>query len=209
MDMNKALFLVGESGHEITLWILLALSVMSISIIIDKWLMFKKLNKNSNEVAERIKEIIRTNDQDKIETVATDWSSLEGRALTYGLRHINKNGEIGLDEMFNVYTKSEKPRLEKNLNFLATVGSNAPFIGLLGTVLGIMHAFQALADAQGDPSVVMIGISQALIATAAGLFVALPAVVAYNYFKKQLISVLTNLDSLRDLLMGYAKTTRK
>lgn len=208
MDVNTSLFMIGQTGHEATLWILLALSVVSVSIIIERFITYKELKKNSDQVATRIKEILVTNDKERIETISEDWSSLEGRALNYGLRHIKENGEVGLDEMFDMYRKTEKPRLEKNLSFLATVGSNAPFIGLLGTVLGIMHAFRALSDAQGDPSVVMTGISEALIATAAGLFVALPAVIAFNYFKKQQISVLTNLDSLRDLLMGYAKTKR-
>lgn len=209
MDMNTSLFLLGETGHDATLWILLALSVVSVSIIIERYITYKELRKNSDVVASRIKEVLRTNDTDRIETVADDWSSLEGRALNYGLRHIKENGEVGLDEMFDMYRKTEKPRLEKNLSFLATVGSNAPFIGLLGTVLGIMHAFRALSDAEGDPSVVMSGISEALVATAAGLMVALPAVIAFNYFKKQQVSVLTNLDSLRDLLMGYAKTNKR
>ncbi len=206
--MNQSFLLMGQTGHEVTLWVLVALSLMSISIIIERFLAFRDLKKNSVKVANRIKEVLVTNDKTKIGQVAEDWNSLEGRALSYGMRHIEENGVNGLDEIFDVYTKTERPRLEKNLNFLATVGSNAPFIGLLGTVFGIMHAFQALADAQGDPSVVMVGISQALVATAIGLMVALPAVISYNYFRKQVSSVLMNLESIRDLCLTHAKTKR-
>jgi biopolymer transport protein ExbB/TolQ len=74
-------------------------------------------------------------------------------------------------------------RLQRNLGILATVGSTAPFIGLFGTVVGIIHAFQAIASKGfGGPSVVAAGIAEALVATALGLFVAIPAVIAYNYF---------------------------
>ncbi|MFA5140578.1 MAG: MotA/TolQ/ExbB proton channel family protein [Elusimicrobiota bacterium] len=74
-------------------------------------------------------------------------------------------------------------RLEKGLPTLGTIGSTAPFIGLFGTVLGVMRAFSDLAKAENaGPGVVAVGISNALIATAAGLFVAIPAIIAYNYF---------------------------
>ena len=100
----------------------------------------------------------------------------------------------------------ERPFLEKHLNFLATVGSNAPFIGLLGTVFGIMDAFRGLATSQGDAAAVMIGISKALVATAIGLIVAIPAVIAYNYYNKQVRAIFQGLDGLRDLCIAYAKS---
>ncbi len=76
--------------------------------------------------------------------------------------------------------------LERNLTFLASVGSNAPFIGLFGTVLGIIRAFADLVgNIDGGADVVMAGISEALVATAVGIFVAIPAVVAYNAFQRQ------------------------
>ncbi|MCM2280405.1 MAG: MotA/TolQ/ExbB proton channel family protein, partial [Bdellovibrionaceae bacterium] len=105
----------------------------------------------------------------------------------------------------------ERPQLERSLNFLATVGSNAPFIGLLGTVLGIMKAFRDLAanaSATGNEAV-MLGIAEALVATAVGLIVAIPAVIAYNYFQRQVKITLQSLETVRDLCLAYAKQKGK
>ena len=92
-------------------------------------------------------------------------------------------------------------QLEKNLSFLATVGSTSPYIGLFGTVWGIMNAFRALGQVQ-QASIAMVapGISEALIATAIGLFAAIPAVIAYNRFSNQLERIETQYDSFQDEL---------
>jgi biopolymer transport protein ExbB/biopolymer transport protein TolQ len=97
--------------------------------------------------------------------------------------------------------------LEKYLPSLGTIGSTAPFIGLFGTVLGVMRAFRDLANAaSAGPGVVAVGISEALIATAAGLFVAIPAIVAYNYFTTRTNQFADELrwitDELLDRLTG-------
>ncbi|MBC86214.1 MAG: tolQ protein [Bdellovibrionaceae bacterium] len=206
--LNESFFAIGQYGHEVTLWILIALSVTSLSVIIERYITYMGIRRNSEKVAERIREIVKTNDKEKVNHLSEDWNTLEGRALDYGLRHIKENGTEGLEDFFELYSKSEQPQLEKSLNFLATVGSNAPFIGLLGTVFGVMESFQALSEAGGEPSAVMAGIAQALVATAIGLMVAIPAVIAYNYFQKQLNQVNNSLDSVKDLLMTYAKTMK-
>ena len=101
----------------------------------------------------------------------------------------------------------ERLRLERNLAFLATLGSNAPFIGLFGTVLGIIKAFHDLAGSQaGGPSVVMAGISEALVATAVGLMVAIPAVVAFNYFSRRVRCSMAQVDWVAQL--AIAEVTR-
>jgi len=100
----------------------------------------------------------------------------------------------------------ERMRLERNLAFLATLGSNAPFIGLLGTVLGVIKAFHDLAGAAvGGPGVVMAGISQALVATAVGLAVAIPAVVAFNYFNRRVRSRMIEVDWMAQLALARLK----
>jgi biopolymer transport protein TolQ len=140
--------------------------------------------------------------------MSRDKLTLEGRALAYGLRHVKEKGADGLEELFNSYSLIERPKLERYLNFLATVGSNAPFIGLLGTVFGIMEAFRGLAQSQGEAAAVMTGISEALVATAVGLLVAIPAIIAFNYFSKQVKSAMQSLDSVRELCLAYAKSSK-
>src|SRR5207302_8681035 len=100
----------------------------------------------------------------------------------------------------------QRMRLERNLAFLGTLGNNAPFIGLFGTVLGIIKAFHDLAGNQaGGVAVVMAGISEALVATAVGLLVAIPAVVGFNYFNRRVRATIANVDSLAHVVLAQLK----
>jgi biopolymer transport protein ExbB len=92
--------------------------------------------------------------------------------------------------------------IEQGLTILATLGANAPFIGLFGTVLGIIQAFGALGSSQSGGSSVMVAISEALVATAVGLFVAIPAVVAFNMLSRKLRVLLSNCEALRDIYIS-------
>jgi biopolymer transport protein ExbB/TolQ len=201
-------FAVAQMGHEATMWILLALSVISVAFIIERWIALSPLKKKSDQMAKRLTSTLASSNLGEIENLATDLDSLEGRALSYGIRHTKLHGAKGLEEIFTSYAQLEKPGLEKHLNFLATVGSNAPFIGLLGTVFGIMEAFHGLATSQGEIEKVMEGISQSLVATALGLFVAIPAVISYNYFQKRVKRILQGVDSAKDICLSYAKTLK-
>ena len=167
-----------------------------------------RVSKKSDETSEKIRDILKANQLDEIEDIAKDKDSIEGQALSYALRHLKEKGTEGLEEIFSSFALVEKPQLEKRLNFLATVGSNAPFIGLLGTVFGVMDAFKQLANAQPDQAMVMLGISKALIATAIGLAVAIPAVIAYNYFQRKVRGIMSSLNSTRDVCLAYARTRK-
>jgi biopolymer transport protein ExbB len=91
----------------------------------------------------------------------------------------------------------QKVNLSRYLNILGTLGNTAPFIGLLGTVLGIIKAFKDLAGSAGaGPEVVMVGIAEALIATAAGLGVAIPAVIIFNYFTDRVKNICVEMDTV-------------
>lgn len=198
-------FAIAHFGHEVTLWILVVLSIFSLAFILERYMSLRKVKSNSFKIQSQIKEILQSHRLNEVEDLSRDKETLEGRALSYGLRHVKENGEQGLAEIFSSYALVERPALERYLNFLATVGSNAPFIGLLGTVFGIMDAFRGLATSQGDASAVMIGISKALVATAIGLMVAIPAIIAYNYFQRQVKAALQSLESVRDLCLAFAK----
>jgi biopolymer transport protein ExbB len=206
--LTEKFFVLAQVGHEVTLWILIALSVLSVAFIIERFVALSSLSKKSASMTKQIQDTLSKNSLKDVEEISRDRDSLEGRALSYGLKHTKENGAKGLEEIFNSYAQIERPELEKRLNFLATVGSNAPFIGLLGTVFGIMDAFRGLATSQGEVQAVLIGISQALVATATGLLVAIPAVIAYNAFQKQVKRILQGLDVVRDICVAYAKTMK-
>lgn len=207
--MTDNFFAMALVAHEVTLWLLVLLSVLSLAFILERAFSLRKVRQESVVVSDRVRELLQSNQLSELEELAKNRESLEGRALAYGLRHVREHGVNGLEEIFSSYALNERPRLEKHLGFLATVGSNAPFIGLLGTVFGIMDAFRGMAQSQGDATAVMIGISKALVATAIGLLVAIPAVIAYNYFQKRVRGMLQNLESVKDLCVAYAKSGGK
>jgi len=132
-----------------------------------------------------------------------DWAE-KGESLQAGTaRTVLKTTDAQqIDRAVKSYLSRERTRLEDGLTVLATLGSNAPFIGLFGTVLGIIQAFGALGAHQNNTSDIMVGISEALVATAIGLFVAIPAVVAYNVFSRQLRVLLVSSEALKDLYLA-------
>lgn len=206
--LSDKFFIIARLGHEVTLWLLIVLSVISIAYILERYFSLRSIKEKSAKISDQIQETLQSNNLQEVEEMSRDRDSVEGRALSFGLKHSKKYGSVGLEEVFNSFAVTEKPRLEKRLNFLATVGSNAPFIGLLGTVFGIMDAFRELATSQGDAQAVMVGISKALVATAVGLLVAIPAVIAYNYFQKQVSQIFQSLQGVRDICIAYAKTMK-
>ena len=204
--LTNQFFILSQGGAEFLLWLLLLTSVLSIAIIIERFISLRRIYQKNMEFREQARELLQSDSLGEIRDLAKTKDSLPGRALAYGLRHVKSQGSQGLAEVFNSYLIIEKPRLERNLNFLATVGSNAPFVGLLGTVLGIMKAFSDLARNTGvGNEAVMEGIAHALVATAVGLFVAIPAVIGYNYFQKLVRQSLQSVNVARELCLAYAK----
>jgi biopolymer transport protein ExbB/TolQ len=128
---------------------------------------------------------------------------IESGVVAAGLVNFRNGPQACSEAMLS--TKSRmRSALDANLSVLATIGSNAPFIGLLGTVLGIIKAAHELnaAAGQGNPGAVMSGVFEALVATAVGLFVAIPAVVAYNLFQRRVRTRLAQADSLAHLVLA-------
>lgn len=176
--LNKLFLGFTLMGAQWVLWFLIILSVVSIALIIERFFYFRKNNKRiEDQVIGRLKPLS-----------SSDRST---RA----------------DFVFNELLADAKLHAEQRLNWLATIGSNAPFIGLFGTVLGIIRAFHDLsqtgANTQGS-TMVSSGISEALVATAVGLFVAIPAAVAYNYFLRQVKDMLLRAERAKNHILGSA-----
>jgi len=130
--------------------------------------------------------------------------TLPGRYVKLGVDNAGLAPEA-LDRLFDVQESAERRHLESGVSFLGTVGANAPFLGLTGTVLGILIAFNKFAQAGGKGSNdVMIAIARALIATALGLVVAIPAVVAFNILKNRIKESLDRSREVRGLIVARA-----
>lgn len=200
------LFRIAEASANLVLYLMAILSVVSVSIMVERFFSLRKLTSYSKKMASAFRKVIETQDLEKIKELSEKSESIEGKALGFGLEFVKKHGAQGLDELFSSFKAVEKPGLEKNLNILGTIASNSPYIGLLGTVMGIMKAFNDLANAPGQGNeVVMAGIAHALVSTAIGLAVAIPAVIAFNLFQKKVGFVLSNIDAAKDLCLAYTK----
>lgn len=171
--------------ESFTLVILLFCSVLSISFMIERILYFRKAGGSGDEILAHVHKLL---EQDKA-VEAQNWchrqKSAVSQVIHYGLLHAARPRK-DLEDLLATKRMEERLKLEKNLGVLGTLGNTAPFIGLFGTVVGIIRAFRDLAaSGGGGPSVVAKGIAEALVATAAGLLVAIPAVIVYNYFMKK------------------------
>ncbi len=166
--------------------ILIACSIYSWAIIIEKIKLFKKINISSAEFeekfwksksAESFYNNIPRNIEDPMALVFK--ASMESAFKTRSKTQLNER----LSNMLQINIEKQMEKIEKSYTFLATVGSTAPFIGLFGTVWGIMNSFQSIAISRNTSlAIVAPGIAEALFATALGLLAAIPAVVAYNKF---------------------------
>jgi biopolymer transport protein ExbB/TolQ len=137
-----------------------------------------------------------------------DDATVPGRVIRTGLANQGLAADA-LEKVFDVQESAEKRELEKGLAFLGTVGSNAPFLGLTGTVIGILVAFERFAASGGKGSTeVMVSISQALIATAVGLVVAIPAVVFFNVLRSRAKAVLDGAREVRGMVVARSLQAR-
>jgi biopolymer transport protein ExbB len=202
----ESLYKIAEASANFILYFMIFLSVVSLAIIIERFISIRKISSSSKEIGKKFQEVIETQNIKSVEGLTSYDKSVEGRALQYGLNYLNKNSVNGLDELFSSFKTMEKPKLEGNLYILGTIASNAPYIGLLGTVMGIMKAFNDLGNAPGQGNeVVMVGIGHALVSTAMGLALAIPAVVAFNFFQKKVSLILSNIDATKDLCLMFSK----
>jgi biopolymer transport protein ExbB len=199
-------------GAEWVLWILLLLSIISIALMVERWLFFFRTKINGEELAVGLDEQLRARNLQGAWQLVKDTHtySIEAAVVAAGLIALRNGAHAASEAMLSVKARM-RPTLDANLSILATIGSNAPFVGLLGTVLGIINAAHELtADtAQNNPNAVMGGVFEALVATAVGLFVAIPAVVAYNLFQRSVRKRLADVDSLAHLILATARSDGK
>lgn len=188
--LTQRLLSLALVGTEWVIWLLLLLSISSLAIILEKLWVLQKKHGNQEKLKEKLSAALRKGDPKLIEEILlSDGSSCAGVALK--VMQNMKEREVGFEDSLSIALSEEKVSLESRIAILGTLGSNAPFVGLFGTVLGIVHAFHSLSvNTKGGVATVMGGISEALVATALGLFVAIPAVAAYNYFVRHIKKIM-------------------
>lgn len=188
------------AGSEWVMWLLVILSFVSVALIVDRIIFFQKNAVSLDEMVPQLKQFLKEGNLRGAWGLVADRPQIECQVVAEGLKAIQRGSDACSEAMLSAKAR-ERGRVEAHLNMLATIGSNAPFVGLLGTVLGIIKAARDLGEASGA-SAVMTGVFEALVATAVGLFVAIPAIVAYNVFTKKVKKTLSQVDTLEHLLLS-------
>jgi biopolymer transport protein ExbB/TolQ len=184
-----------------TLVIMLFCSILSISFMIERWLYFRKADGRGDEILSHVHKLLEQGKGEQAAHYAQKNPAAVSQVIAYGLLHSGR-ARRELEELLQTKQKEERLKLERWLSVLGTLGNISPFIGLFGTVVGIIKAFQSLALAGGGgPAVVAAGIAEALVATAAGLLVAIPAVIIYNYFMRRVKTISVDMEVASTRLM--------
>lgn len=203
--------LARTSGFALViLLLLLGFSLLSWTIIVRKWSALRTINQKNQEFVDFFRKSSRLSDihaacEHYLDTPLSGIFSAAYNELNAQIQNLkdpapegitlNARNIVGIQRVLQRATAAEISHLEKNMSWLATTGSVAPFIGLLGTVVGIINAFLGLGlERTTSIQAVAPGISEALIATAAGLFVAIPAVIAYNQFLSGIKDIAAHMD---------------
>ena len=196
-------------GSAWVLYLLAALSVLSLALAGERGLHFVLSGDDLGRLQARLRHSLRSADVVGARDLLKKSRSHAARIALSGLDALGQ-GSASVEEEMNAAAAVERMRMERGLAFFGTLGSNAPFVGLFGTVLGIIRAFRDLsANTSEGSTAAMSGIAEALIATAVGLLVALPAVAVFNLFQRTIKNRLGSSSALSHVLLAHAKAQKE
>ncbi|HHO52523.1 MAG TPA: MotA/TolQ/ExbB proton channel family protein [Deltaproteobacteria bacterium] len=194
-------------GADWVLWLLVFMSVLVVAISFERALYFVRDATDRRGLQTAFDEYLDGGRSEHFRDQIDKLKGYQARVLTSGLQLAPHGGSKAAEKAMASTITAEKVRMERGLSVIATVGSNAPFVGLFGTVLGIIKAFHDLAVNTTEASeAVMAGISEALVATAVGLMVAIPAVVLYNSLIRFVRARQSRTESLANLVLACIDT---
>lgn len=212
MNIVDLLLKIALLGSSWVLYLLLGLSVLSVGVVIDRVIFFYRNSRRGGEALHRaLYEALRSGDEEQAKRLLRDSGTVEGlvvaRAFTF-----REGGAPGFGDALDAELARAKKTLEKGMTFLGTIGNNAPFIGLFGTVIGVIQSFHELgsgAARAGAMGGVMSGISEALVATGVGIFVAIPAVIAYNIGQQRIGEIERAAFTLGHVVSGWLEVKER
>lgn len=197
------------------IFVLIVQSVYMIAVGIERWLTYNKAKQQSRQYAPKVAQALKNSNIDEAISISDRHKDSHlAMVVSSGLKEFaahQGNTEISADEMEASKRSLERAiavktaELKRGLSGLATVGSTAPFVGLFGTVVGIIGAFQRLKENEGAAGIGVVGgaIAEALIATAFGILVAVPAVWLFNYFQNKVTSFGVEMENSASELVDY------
>jgi biopolymer transport protein ExbB len=201
-----------RSGAAWVLWLLGGCLIVSMAIIVERCLFYRARDCDLRALARRVGTCLaERNVASAMEELARS-RSVAAAIAAAGLE-LAAGGPAAADKAMQSAAALERRGLERWLAYLGTLGNNAPFVGLFGTVVGVMASFEELGRGAQTASqlasqLIMARIAEALVATAVGILVALPAVIAFNYFQRRVASLLAATEVLSNLVLAYLSQTR-
>lgn len=206
MSLTELVVKFTQFGAEWVMWVLVLMSILSVTVMIERLLYLRRHRVDADKLASLLDARLRAGDLHGALRLVKGSQAIHCLVVAAGLTHFRNSAQAVSEAMLSTKAR-ERLKLEAYLTVLATLGNNAPFIGLLGTVLGIIKASQDVAAAQAAKQLaagaVMAGVFEALVATAVGLFVAIPAVIAFNGFQRRVRTILGRVDVLAHLVLAH------
>ena len=189
-------------GAEWVMWLLIALGLALMVLVLERLRLYQSTRIDAPTVGQALLSRLEAKDIDGARALVSRGKAMEERVLSDVLEAYPRGASV-VEQVMASSLVRERQRFDRFLNYMGTLGNNAPFIGLLGTVIGIIVAFKELAiNPKGGLEVVGPGIAEALVATAVGLIIAIPAVVAFNTFKGVVKERLGNTDFLSHIVLA-------
>jgi biopolymer transport protein ExbB len=207
MDINQALNTFTGLGARWVLWLLVALSVGAVAVIIERAVYLLTSRDDVCQLQQELRDLLARGQLERARHRLEESPCFEARVAAAGL---NADGPGSAEERMAGETQLVRLKMERHLAYLGTLGNNAPFVGLLGTVIGIIGAFHELSEGVGQVSAgLMAEIGEALVATAVGLLVALPAIAFFNLFQRVITGRVGRADALGHEVLAYFKAMRE
>ena len=207
VSQGKALMLA--MGASPVMYLMIALSVISLGIALERAVYLFRRSADVESLASKLELHLADGDLEGARVRLKQSASTEAQVVLAGLAKVDGGAKAAAEAMIAA-TTVERMKLERGVAFLGTLGNNAPFLGLFGTVIGIIMAFEQLGHAGiggagggSAPTEVMSSIAEALVATAVGLAVAIPSVATYNYFQRRIRTILASTAALTHVLLAW------
>lgn len=208
MDIQQRMTAFALLGATWVMWLLIGLSVISVAIMLERAYFFAVTRDDIDSLRKDLLDSLRRGDIAAARKRMQSSRSFEASFALAGLDSA-ADGAAAATERIQGEEKIARLKMERNLAFLGTVGNNAPFVGLLGTVIGIIRAFHSLDQSQGKVTAgLMMDIGEALVATAIGIMVAIPAVAAFNYGQRLIKTRVSRGSALGNDVTSYLLSTR-
>jgi biopolymer transport protein ExbB len=208
MDIQERLTAFAMLGATWVMWLLIGLSVIGLGIVLERAYYYLASSDDFRRLRDDVLPLIRKGDLKGASARLEKSRSFEAKVLSAGLDWSDRGPEAAAEGMAGAQQVA-RLNMERNLAFLGTVGNNAPFVGLLGTVIGIIRSFHELNQTQGKLSnTLMSEVGEALVATAIGIVVAIPAVAFFNFFQRIIRARLAQAEALSHDLLAHLRAEK-